>query len=680
MSVSTSLARLLLALVCAVSPRVAFSLQGTRRDPPVSETRARSRVEAVNVEDYAKFATIACGASELSFSPLSRFLAITTFQPGSILFGTAPSEGRLSVLELASEGTLKRAWDFGGSIQSAKYVGPATLLTMSTNFEPPRIFVLNRDGADWAEAESPTPYNSLRSRLGIWSVKASNLSIVDQNQQAPSNPNIAAAEAFIPTVLRERFRPTLRLEGLVSLTQTRDAFAAISSEFGGDLQVSVLSSSYKELGAIDTRVNRVNFPNLTIYRMPDQRLAIADVGLLAVFNGTSFIVQPLPLYSSPISDSGSEEIIAIHTPDKISFLKPTDMEISINSELRKWLDSGWYLQNVAIDRESSRIALLLRGAGDQDYAIVLFGNSGSGVIRCNQSGERQNRLNNQFAPYRNAPVRHPEFSIKFHQVEGAEQALGIWTIEPNIRSRGDVIWVRGGPAQSVRGNSLSDLERFILKQGYTIHRIEYSGAIQSSPEMSFRLRRSLRQSLTQDANTVLNFLATRKLNSSTPRRPTLIIANSFGTTLAGQMVAQGENLVDGVILFAPLSHWTPPSIPIDPTQAIPSVFVQRLEHITFGAPIPNLRNQEEVEAFSQVIDGLIDPLCHSRNTKVIVGKFDERTPAESWNRDCRSQIPKAVIEDAGHALSPQMEVELRKSFLRAVDISRRNISNGSNSP
>lgn len=434
-------------------------------------------------------------------------------------------------------------------------------------------------------------------------------------------------------------------------------------------------------------MHRFFYSDLSFAKEGDGNLAIIGRGLYWPNpDRASQASSTLPLYANPIVELGTGIVNFYASPSRVTALRPNGRAKArrLQTEVTRWVKHGWYLHGMTTSSEAKKTILLFRNMNDKyasqsvfDSAIVLVDEDRNQTRRfvCQQ----QFTLDRVVADVPTDPLNPSDPSVKgpsflpvpvngetsltptaatvsmmttipkaqneseFVEFTDRGHRIGLWITQSTPTPKGTVILVRGGPAETVFGRTIGQMENRVLGQGYRLLRVEYSGAGNTGYDIGVRLGQDRKQSLRRDAAAVRAFLQERRLNQG---EPIAILAESFGSGLTAELLKLDDINVVKAILVSPAGTWTDP---ITNTVSKQSEIGRRgqalYDRMLMGAPKD--KSGSEVGAWYQEIR---ERTCHDPRSLFIFGSNDTVVRASDWMPECINHPNFNVISGANHQL------------------------------
>jgi hypothetical protein len=330
----------------------------------------------------------------------------------------------------------------------------------------------------------------------------------------------------------------------------------------------------------------------------------------------------------------------------------------INAEVAIWRTNGWYLRSASVSKDNQKAVLLLNGLSENSEiepetqsSLVFIDIHTTSAIRfaCTAASKKEDAVRNspsQMDSRFAAPVSSPpanNLNISFEERDG----IGYWKISPagNPIISGQVVFLRGGSAASVYDLPLSNLEKLYLSKRFEIFRVEYSGAVGASIETFSRLLANRDRALETDGAKISNYIEQHSSNL-----PVVLIADSFGSVLAGHLVKLRPQAFAKVIVTSPLLKWHPSR---DYSTDNSAEFTNQtiFDRWTYGAPM-----DQTGADINESLARSIGYLCNAENTVVIIGANDQLSRATDWLEKCKKTGTLISMPDHGHDVIDSPEV------------------------
>lgn len=593
--------------------------------------------------------TSVCAAGTVKLSPEGRYATLQPLPSRSGPFAAGLFGDPVDIVAWPDASGAGSIWRVSEEAGAASFMTATQVAIGATSRQDPVAYRLSADSTTWVQQPGNPLLQGLTPLANYWTAQ-----FVPSGTPGTELDGVSTEAVIDRTrqVRSEAFRPSMEGDGIRNLTRTFDGVFALGGRFGRAMEVMELAPATRPLGLLPETINRTGFPGLAFARTRDGSLVVYDTGVFLRHTADGFAATPVPIYSEPVL-APDATVVGHFTPTSLSAEPASRFLSPLRPMIDRLVDRGWTIRAVAADPATGRAAILVEGGGVSDRALILHSREQTGLIRCDGSGA--SIPVGQQISYRTERLHlqqlRPEHSLRLRQIGPVGHKMAVWTTLPRQRPVGHVLAIRGGPQATVRDAGLNTIEQTLLQQGYAIHRFDYAGTIRSTPELFSRLRTDFAGSLATDARTIAAF--ERGLGG--PGR-TILLAESFGTVLAAQLHRVASSRIDATVLMAPMAKWVPLVSPLaGGAGQLQTIHGRRQHYEAYGAPIPTGDNQAQVQAFSDQIDNLLRPLCDVTAIHVFVGRFDMVTPPSDWEDGCLSRLPRTIVADAGHGLSPGME-------------------------
>jgi hypothetical protein len=449
------------------------------------------------------------------------------------------------------------------------------------------------------------------------------------------------------------FQPQGDWTGLAS----RSVSGAESFDIGGSLGAWMYLVGDKSFG-IPNDFSRFVFPDVMISALWDGRPAALERGLIATISGDQFSNLRVPLYARPVAEVSSARVHMLSHPNGLIALDPSRARVvsAVTPLINTATSRGFILQSASYDNKRNILALLLNSAAGnsrvneraQTGEVLIIIDLASQTARgwncqLNTSGRvsRPSAFSGRQVTIRNAAalLPLPSFKTRFKEIERAGHRIGVWTVSVDSTKK-VLVTARGGPTSSVDALVVDDLHFPLLRAGFAIVHIEYSGAASTAPDIATRLGIDRAGSISKDVELLAAFL-----DKDYPALPVSLDAVSFGAVIAPELTSRVARL-ERILLRAPFSHWTGLR-----RQGAPLADVNAAEwrdRLFIGFPVDDTGND-----INQWAAEGRQRLCAWRGGKILIqlGERDDRVDAARWIATCSQSAEINVFPNRGHGVT-----------------------------
>jgi hypothetical protein len=219
--------------------------------------------------------------------------------------------------------------------------------------------------------------------------------------------------------------------------------------------------------------------------------------------------------------------------------------------------------------------------------------------------------------------------------------VGLWLIQSTKRPKGTVIVLRGGPADTVFDRNVGQLEHLALREGYRLLWVDYSGSENTAFDVGVRLGQDRNQAIKRDADAVLAFIKHRRFDQN---QPVLLLAESFGSGLAAQLMRQDSTKIKKAILAVPAGTWVRPDARQETGQSERGQRGQAVyNRLVLGAPFDQVGNPSD-----PWFKAIRETICNDPRSVLIFGENDKVVQASDWNPECADHPNLHVLAKGNH--------------------------------
>ncbi len=498
------------------------------------------------------------------------------------------------------------------------------------------------------------------------------------------------------------FKSSREYTGLVSRTLISNDIYEIASDESGRL---FWRKNFGTEIPIEPTFQRFSNTDISFYRLNNNQVAIAGRGLF--WPSPSAVSSPsteYPLYSLPVTDRATSTLTAFASPNRIIPLTSDARRLSAkwNSEVKRWVEKGWYLQFMTHTSSTGRSILLFRSIYDPynsatvDSNALVFMEQNQPIRRvvCYAafkpeliSGDATNLrapqawdVNPSSAPTESVNLSYvgqghgrrlvasvPKLPLKTEVVDftSNNNRLGIWVIQPQSRIIGTAVIVRGGPFTNVFGRSIGPIESELLAKGLRILVVEYSGAVNTAPDIGQRLGLNRNASIKADAETLLEFLRLRHYTSK--GAPLVLVAESFGSALGAELLATRPEVFSKAIFLVPAGKWHNNRLAPISTQNERTRRGQILiDRLVYGVKTES--DEREIEIWYNRIR---EVSCGFKDITFVFGSEDDAVNSADWKQDCGNSDKFHVLLGATHHLQNDTRtIDIIKNELNALTLAK----------
>jgi hypothetical protein len=467
-----------------------------------------------------------------------------------------------------------------------------------------------------------------------------------------------------------RFLPSSSDNGHVARLLFEGEVYDVGSVDGQNLVIKFPNGEIHEVGS---QVDRYSFSDLSLGREANGKLVLLAEGLEIPFNEHSLgIPRHVEMYSRRVADATTGGLLWRFNPSQVQDVDTgrTRQFRLVEREVKRWIDQGWFVKDIAVDTESQRTGLLFGQIEGKSAtypldrtALVLFENKKRLAWRCrreivktenkNSSGMRQSLLSEAVTIDR---LPKAEFRTTFSELSNHQHnhRIGMWTIYPK-HERGMLIQLRGGSASNLLGQQLTEMDKLLLRDGWRLVRFEYSGATNTGVDVYSRLSFDIDNALRNDAKLIAQTTSRVPLNE-----PIMLEAVSFGGRLAPFVIDKIGHRLNGAILRAPYAKWRPPNpLPNPENWTVAQRSQLQFDIATYGAPAN--RAGLVFNSWTNKVSRLI---CNRENIHLFFGEKDDFVKAEDWQDACGPRISSSTLVNVGHDVgaSPEYQTEATRIY------------------
>jgi pimeloyl-ACP methyl ester carboxylesterase len=474
----------------------------------------------------------------------------------------------------------------------------------------------------------------------------------------PRGTTAASLEPFFASVASDEvFAPRPNFTGLVLRALVGEDRFDIGSVDGSDLRASRNGAASI---SVDPLISPLNFSNLSVLKTGRDKFGLFGPGLVLP-DLREPIGDPLrwPMYAKTVADPSTGVALMVHGTDTVIALDRSTRAVvaQLNEAAALAKQQGWFLSGLAHDPASQRsimvfrtLAFTAKGKTSPAMFALLDGrNEKPRFLECTiqpAPPERQpvrgrapvgSVLNDPGLGLRmdgvlkelNGPPSAGERASTFTETRAGNHRLGVWSVEPKSR-KGTIVLFRGGPSVRLIDWGISELEQRLLDAGWRIVMPEYSGALDTAPDVARRLGTDREGSLERDASVLREHLRAR-FGEQLENEPLVIIGSSFGGPVSTYFAQAMQSEVDGLQLLVPFGQWRRFVAGgavgrTGPNGELPQDVSDR---VVFGAP---------VDAKGRHVNDWLNErraiACAMPRVRVVVGDKDERIPPEDWTGPC----------------------------------------------
>jgi pimeloyl-ACP methyl ester carboxylesterase len=482
----------------------------------------------------------------------------------------------------------------------------------------------------------------------------------------------------------EGFQSIRETTGLVSRSVIGPDFMDIGSDVHGNL---FWRKNYGSQVIPMPNMHRFIYTDISFANIHNNGLAIIGRGLYWPNpSERSHPSSTLPLYALPVVELGTGIVNFYASPSKVIAVTPSRRAEArrLQIEVDRWIERGWYLHSMTTSSAAKKTILLFRNINDKygsqtvlDSAVVFVDESGTAGSRfvCSQQGsvaedyqEPPTELTGPADPTVRSPSflpvpakgqvswnptradiskvsTIPEAQNRNEYVEFSHDGhrIGLWITQVTSTPKGTIILIRGGPADTVLDRPTGQMEHQILRDGYRLLRVEYSGALNTGYDVGMRLGQNRNQAIRRDALAVQAFLRERRIERD---QPIALVAESFGSGLGTELLKLDNMNIKKAVFVVPSGTWVNPYANSGREQSERGRRGQAVsDRLLYGAPTDKSGNA--IDTWRQEIRRVA---CGDRRLVFIFGENDNVVRASHWMPECSGRTDFHVLSSANHQL------------------------------